>query len=75
MFPTTTLTAQLARQHQADLRAAAAPRELARLFGRPQPAPTRPAPRRGGITAVPSLPSEQVPTSPRPAGGHAAHAA
>lgn len=59
MFPTT-LSADFARQHQADLRADAGRRSLARLLRRPpEPAPPT-APTYGGITAVPSLPKPRT---------------
>ncbi len=57
---TTTLTAEIARQHQAEMRASAGRRSLARLLRRPPDPTPRPAPTYG-VTAVPSLPSPPQP--------------
>jgi hypothetical protein len=66
---TTSLTAEIARQHQSEMRATAGRLSLARLLRRPpEPAP-RPAPSYGGVTAVPTLPRQ------RTADDHTAHAA
>ena len=51
-----TVTAELARLHQAELRATAGRLSLSRLFRRSPEVEARPAPTYGGITAVPALP-------------------
>ena len=66
MIPTT-LLAEVAQVQQADMRAVAGRRSIARLFRQPpEPAP-RPTPTYGGVTAVPAIPpprrasDEQIP--------------
>ena len=78
---TTTITAEIARQHQAQMQRSAARWSLGSFFRRPPEPETRPAPRFGGITAIPSVPSARTTspqtTSPQTEGSreHAAHAA
>jgi hypothetical protein len=74
---TTIITAEIARQHQAQMRQHAARWTLASLFRRPPQPETRPAPRFGGVTAIPSVPSPQTAgsTSTEAAHEQAAHAA
>ena len=57
---TTTLTAEIARQHQTEMRATAGRRSLARLLRRPPEPTPRSAPTYGGVTAVPSLPQPRT---------------
>ena len=57
---TTTLTAEIARQQQTETRRSAARWSLAKVFRRPPEPEHRPAPRFGGITASPSVPSPQT---------------